>query len=118
VFAVFAALGVILGAVYMLWLYQRMMFGDITHEANRRLTDLCRREIAVLVPIVLLMFWIGIYPWTFLHKMEAASAHLLDQMRGKQALVRQGHGALPAAPAGGVWHDTASTLSTGGKRTP
>jgi NADH-quinone oxidoreductase subunit M len=117
-FAVFAALGVILGAVYMLWLYQRMMFGDITHEANRQLTDLCGREIAVLVPIVLLMFWIGIYPGTFLRKMDAASAHLLEQMRVKQVLARQVHGTLPVAPAGGVWHDTVSALSTGGERTP
>jgi NADH-quinone oxidoreductase subunit M len=118
VLAVFAALGVILGAVYMLWLYQRMMFGDITHEANRRLPDLCGREIALLVPIVLLMFWIGIYPGTFLRKMDAASAHLLEQMREKQVLARQVHGILPATPAGGVWHGTISVLSTGGERAP
>ena len=96
VFAVLAALGVILGAVYMLWLYQRMMFGEITHEANRRLTDLCGREIALLVPIVLLMFWIGIYPGTFLRKMDTASAHLLEQMRIKQVLAWQADDRSPA----------------------
>jgi NADH-quinone oxidoreductase subunit M len=83
VFAVLAALGIILGAVYMLWLYQRMVFGEITHEENRRLTDLGGREIALLVPIIVLMFWIGIYPNTFLRKMDAASAQLLELMRSK-----------------------------------
>jgi NADH-quinone oxidoreductase subunit M len=94
VFAVLAALGVILGAVYMLWLYQRLIFGGITHEANRRLTDLSGREIALLVPMVVLMFWIGIYPGTFLRQMDAASAHLFEQMRGKQVLAWQAQGRL------------------------
>ncbi len=86
-FAVLAALGIILGAVYMLWLYQRMVFGEITHEENRRLTDLSRREIALMVPILVLMFWIGVYPQTFLRKMDASSAHLLEHMRVKRVLV-------------------------------
>jgi NADH-quinone oxidoreductase subunit M len=83
VFAVLAALGIILGAVYMLWLYQRMMFGELTREENRRLTDLSGREIALLVPIVVLMFWIGIYPNTVLRKMDVATTQILEQMRSK-----------------------------------
>jgi NADH-quinone oxidoreductase subunit M len=94
-FAVLAALGVILGAVYMLWLYQRLMFGTLTHEANQRLTDLSGREIALLVPIVVLMFWIGIYPGTFLRKMDASTAHLLRQIQSKPVLVEADM--LPAA---------------------
>jgi NADH-quinone oxidoreductase subunit M len=90
VFAILATLGIILGAVYMLWLYQRIMFGELTQEANRRLTDLSRREIALLVPLVVLMFWIGLYPGTFLRKMDAASAHLLEQIRVKHVLVDAG----------------------------
>jgi NADH-quinone oxidoreductase subunit M len=117
-FAVFAALGVILGAVYMLWLYQRLMFGDITHEANRRLTDLSGREIALLVPIVVLMFWIGIYPGTFLRKMDAASAHLLEEMRGKQVLAWQADGKRPAARSVWTQEGTARSLSMRGERTP
>lgn len=85
-FAVLAALGIILGAVYMLWMYQRMVFGEITHEANRHLTDLTGREIALMVPILILMFWIGIYPNTFLRKMDASSAHLIEQVRTKSVL--------------------------------
>lgn len=88
-FAVFAALGIILGAVYMLWMYQRMMFGELTHEANHRLTDMSGREIALMVPILLLMFWIGIYPNTFLRKMDASSAHVLEQTRINKAVLAE-----------------------------
>jgi NADH-quinone oxidoreductase subunit M len=79
--AIFAALGVILGAVYMLWMYQRVMYGELTHEANRRLSDMSGREIALMIPIVVLMFWIGFYPHTFLRKMDASAAHLLERVQ-------------------------------------
>ena len=82
-FAVLAALGVILGAVYMLWLYQRLMFGDVTQAETRGLPDLSAREVALMVPIIVLMFWIGVYPNTFLRKMDASSAHLFEQTRVK-----------------------------------
>ena len=58
-FAIIGALGVILAAVYMLWMYQRVMFGEVTHEANMHLTDLNLREVVVLVPVVLVIVWIG-----------------------------------------------------------
>lgn len=80
-FAIFAALGIILSAVYMLWMYQRVMYGEITQAENQQLSDLSGREIALMVPLLILMFWIGLYPNTFLRKMDASSAHLLEQMR-------------------------------------
>ena len=46
----------------MLWMYQRVMYGEITHEENRHLSDLSEREIALLVPVVLMIVWIGVYP--------------------------------------------------------
>ena len=88
-FAVLAALGIILGAVYMLWMYQRVMYGEITHEENRHLRDLSGREIALLVPIVLLIVWIGIYPRPFLRPMEASTAHLLEQIQVKKTMLAQ-----------------------------
>jgi len=57
-----AALGIILGAAYMLWLYQRVMFGKITNEKNLKLTDLNARELIYFAPLVVLAFWIGLYP--------------------------------------------------------
>ena len=76
----------ILSAVYMLWMYQRVMYGEVTHAANRNLRDLSAREITLLAPLVLLMFWIGIYPSTFLRPTDAASAHLLEQVRSRAVL--------------------------------
>ena len=58
--------GVILAAVYMLWMFQRVMFGPVTNPENEKLRDLSRRELPTLVPVLLLIFWIGIYPKPFL----------------------------------------------------
>ena len=55
-------IGIALGAAYLLWLYQRVMFGPVTQFANEDLPDLNLREYATLVPLVILAFWIGIYP--------------------------------------------------------
>jgi len=60
--AILAATGVVLGAVYMLWLFQRMMQGPLDNRENLRLPDLNMREILTLAPLVLLMFWIGVRP--------------------------------------------------------
>jgi NADH-quinone oxidoreductase subunit M len=60
--AAWGVLGVILGAAYLLWLYQRVMFGNVTNPANEHLADLNAREYATLLPLIALAFWIGIYP--------------------------------------------------------
>src|SRR6059036_3472485 len=57
-----AAIGVILAAIYLLWMYQRVMFGPITNEKNRGLPDLTKREFWTLAPVILLIIWIGVYP--------------------------------------------------------
>jgi len=64
--AYWAVSGIVLGAAYLLWLYQRVFWGKITVEENRHLQDLNGRELACLVPLVALCFWIGIYPKPFL----------------------------------------------------
>jgi NADH-quinone oxidoreductase subunit M len=61
-YAAWAVIGIVLGAAYLLWLYQRVMFGPVTNPANEHLPDLNLREYATLVPLVILAFWIGIYP--------------------------------------------------------
>src|SRR5213596_3090231 len=66
VWAYWAVSGVVLGAAYLLWLYQRVFWGKVTHEENRHLKDLSPRELATLVPLVLFCFWIGLYPKPFL----------------------------------------------------
>ena len=84
VFGVIAATGVVLGAVYMLWMFQRVVWGEVTNEENRNLKDLNGREWAVLVPIVVLMLWIGVYPRSFLGKTEASVKHVISQVQIRQ----------------------------------
>jgi NADH-quinone oxidoreductase subunit M len=80
IFAGIATLGVILAAVYMLWMYQRVMFGEVAHAENKQLTDLNLREIVVLAPIVLVIVWIGIYPQPFLKRLEASTSSLVERL--------------------------------------
>jgi NADH-quinone oxidoreductase subunit M len=68
--AVFAALGIVLGAAYLLWLYQRVFWGPLDNPANQKLLDLSGRELLTLIPLVILMFWIGLFPSTFFDKIE------------------------------------------------
>jgi NADH-quinone oxidoreductase subunit M len=76
-----AATGVIFSAVYMLWMYQRVFFGKLTNAANQSLLDLSKREIAVLVPIILFIVWIGVYPSTFLKPSDASSKQVVKVMQ-------------------------------------
>ena len=66
--AAVAASSLVLGAAYMLWLYQRTMFGKIENPKNEKLPDLNLREIAIFVPLIVLAVWIGIYPKPFLDR--------------------------------------------------
>jgi len=68
--AAWGVIGIILGAAYLLWLYQRVMFGAVTNPANEHLPDLNAREFATLVPLVLLAFWIGVYPKPFFRYLD------------------------------------------------
>ena len=84
VMAVLAATGVILAACYMLWMYQRVMFGKLDKPENENLKDLSKRELAYLIPIVVFIFWIGIFPQSFLRKMDASVANFLKTVNSSQ----------------------------------
>ena len=87
-YAALAASGVILAAVYMLWMFQRMFLGEITNEKNRGLRDLTRREIAILVPLVILIFWIGLYPKPFLDILAPSVDQLAASLQAAAVAVR------------------------------
>ncbi len=79
--AVVASSGLILGAWYMLWLYQRIFFNGV-NENLHGLAELNLREILTLAPMVLLIFWIGLYPNALLSYLHVSVTHLLDQVHG------------------------------------
>jgi NADH-quinone oxidoreductase subunit M len=87
--AVIAALGIILAAVYMLWMWQRVMWGQSRRSENLTLHDIGRREMAILIPIILLILWIGLNPNPLLRRMDASVAQLLCDVRSTEC-ERQG----------------------------
>jgi NADH-quinone oxidoreductase subunit M len=93
--AAWGSLGVVLGAAYLLWLYQRVMFGPITQFANEDLPDLNLREYATLVPLVILAFWIGIYPKPFFALIEKPVENIVRLVNPD--FYKAEHAALPPA---------------------
>ncbi len=83
--AVLAATGIILGAVYMLRMVQRVILGRVRHPENETLKDLNFREFLTLVPIVVLIIWIGVYPKPFLQLTSTGTAHLVETVQSKHA---------------------------------
>ena len=92
-FTVFAAVGIILAAIYMLYMFQKVYMGPVTHAENENLPPLNWKEVAVLVPLVMLIFWIGLYPAPFFGMMETSV---------NAALTPFSAGAADTATAGGV----------------
>jgi NADH-quinone oxidoreductase subunit M len=92
--AAWASLGVILGAAYMLWLYQRVFFGEMTHEENKGLEDVNLREILTLAPLIVMCFWIGVYPKPFF-EMTAKSAEKIVATVSAPGLRRAARDAAP-----------------------
>ena len=84
--AAVAATGIIFAAVYLLWMYQRVVFGEVTREANRQLRDLSPREWALLAPVILFIVWIGVHPATVMRPTEATIEALIAQVQAKAAV--------------------------------
>jgi len=80
-FAAVAAIGVILAAVYLLYMFQKLFLGEVDKEENRKLLDMNVREIVTLVPLLVLIFWIGLYPSPFFNLMEASVTKLVESIQ-------------------------------------
>jgi NADH-quinone oxidoreductase subunit M len=76
----FAGTGVIFAAVYLLWLVQRVFFGKVTNAKNRALGDLSWREIGLMIPLLFLMVFMGVYPKPFLARSEASIKQIQDRV--------------------------------------
>ena len=77
--AVFAAIGVILSACYMLWLYQRAFYGKASEPLSHHMYDLTAREWAAMIPLLVLMFWMGTFTQSFMPPISAQNARILEQ---------------------------------------
>jgi NADH-quinone oxidoreductase subunit M len=103
VYGIIATSGVVLGAVYMLWMFQRVMFGEIKHEENRKVKDLGGREILILCSVVFFIILMGVYPKMFFKKMDTSVHEFLSFVSQKNAYYRTTDekvaGTLGAAPA-------------------
>ena len=80
VYAALAAVGVVLAAVYLLWMYQRVFFGEVTNPKNRDLPDCDAREKLILVILVLVILWMGIYPNPILRRLDATAAQVIQRV--------------------------------------
>jgi NADH-quinone oxidoreductase subunit M len=82
--ASWAALGVILSACYLLWAYQRVFFGEVTHDKNKTLPDASSREKWILVTMAVVILWMGVGSTFFTHRFAASCQNVLDQMQRHQ----------------------------------
>jgi NADH-quinone oxidoreductase subunit M len=87
ILVILATSGVVFAAVYMLWMFQRVMFGKVTKEENRHLKDLSLREVFVLLPIVVVIFVIGVYPNPFLRKLSLSVDQFNARMRAQRKTI-------------------------------
>jgi NADH-quinone oxidoreductase subunit M len=94
---VIATSGVILSAVYMLWMYQRVMFGEVINPKNNALKDLSFRERLILLPIVVLIVWMGVYSSPFLRRMDSSVSHILQSFRSSAVVMESKGSRDPAA---------------------
>jgi NADH-quinone oxidoreductase subunit M len=79
----------------MLWMFQRVMFGKVTKPENEKLKDLNAREVIILIPMVILIFLMGIYPKLFFSKMDVTVEKFLQDVRGKAGVQTQAGVAQP-----------------------
>ncbi len=90
VYGILATTGVVLGAIYMLWMYQRVFFGEIKYKENEALKDLSFREIAVFAPLILMVFVMGIYSKPFISKMEPSVNLFIEQVNSHRTTAKTG----------------------------
>jgi NADH-quinone oxidoreductase subunit M len=79
-YAALAAVGVVLAAVYLLWMYQRVFYGEVTKEENRNIPDCTAREKVILTALVVVILWMGIYPKPFLRRMDLTVAEIIHRV--------------------------------------
>ena len=90
IWAAFAATGIVLGAAYMLWLYQRTMFGTVDNPKNENLPDLNLREWATFIPLLILAVWIGLYPKPFIDRLDSSVVRVMLRVNSADVALNAG----------------------------
>jgi NADH-quinone oxidoreductase subunit M len=85
IFGILGTTGVVLGAVYMFWMFQRVMFGEVTKEENKKLVDLGKREVLILCSVIFFVVLMGVYPKMFFKKMDASVEGFLKFVKERNA---------------------------------
>jgi NADH-quinone oxidoreductase subunit M len=98
--AIIAATGVILSAAYMLWMYQRVVFGPVTNAENSLLKDLSPREVAVFVPLLVLIFWMGLFPNPILSRLQPTVERGIAQIESRRLHLREAEARQRMSQAG------------------
>jgi len=88
ILAVISATGVIFAATYLLWALQRILFNPLDKPENEHIPDLNKRELALLLPFVVVIIWLGVYPAPVLRRTEASTRLLIERVEGHSALPR------------------------------
>jgi NADH-quinone oxidoreductase subunit M len=119
--AAWAVPGVVLAAAYLLWLYQRVFFGAVTNPKNEKLHDLTPREVLTFVPLLIMAFWIGLYPKPFFQILEQPVNQIVQDVHAPRggavnAAVRSETTAVPVATTAAVIEPTVAVPSTKGQK--
>jgi NADH-quinone oxidoreductase subunit M len=115
VWAAFAASGVVLGAAYMLNLYQRTMFGKVENPKNERLLDLSHREFATFAPLLILAVWMGLYPAPFLRRLDTSVQHIMARVNPNYPQTAASAAPVPPATAAAAETVTPGQTGAGGR---
>ena len=99
VFGTLAAVGVVLAAVYLLWMYQRVFLGQVTNEKNRNVPDCNLREKIILTVAVVVIVLMGVYPQPFLRRMDSMVAGVIERVQPAASYVRRLPASHPALSA-------------------
>ena len=105
-YAALAVVGIVLGAAYMLWLYQRVMFGKLENPLNKTLPDLNFRELVTFIPLIILAFWIGVYPTYFTKYLDEPVQALVQRVRPEYFKEKVADTSVPSVPVPAEHADT------------
>ena len=103
-YGIIAVFGVLIAAIYMLWMVQRVVFGPLTKDMVKRLNDFTLREVVVLVPLVFWTIFLGVYPQPFFERIEVSINHYIQLIKSQEPRFAQDEAESPGLTKFLVWN--------------